>query len=448
MTETKVMTPRVWHNQFKKALVIENPHPKLDAYLTKMGIEAERLETPPSSEAELVDILQRGGHNLIFKRSRVGITEAVVQASPNLFGVILCCIGDDSVDKAACANAGVMVLNDPISNGRSVVELVLGEMIAMGRRLFEAAEDTNANRWTKSGSARYELRGKTVGVLGLGNIGKQVAQICAAFGMNIVFYDSLEVAREVGELMGWRAASSIDELFELSHVVTLHVSASDVTGKSNEGLVTQDMLMSLGSKVDVPGPKLFINAARGFVYEPADLLAAVEARAIDYAFVDVFPQEPRREGEAWINPYAQQPRIYATPHIGASTQEAQPRIARHVAGSTRLFSCYGLLRNCVYSPKTNMGIPEAMNPKHVLAVVHSDQRGTKKAISETIFDAGLSNLSSTHRDFPEHGIAYDVNAINGALTDEQIQGLIERAARNTGDPNAVRSVRMINVCNN
>lgn len=445
MTQQQGFAPRIWRGRFKKALVIENPHPSLDGYLQKLGIEVERIDAPPSEEDALVEILQRGRHNLIFKRSSVQITERMVQAAPDLFGVMLCCIGDDSVDKEACARAGVLVTNDPISNGRSVAEMVLGEMICMGRRLFEATSATQAHRWTKSGTKRYELSGKTLGVVGLGNIGKQVAQLGEALGMEIVFFDNREVAQEVGEVLGWRQARDPRELFELSHVVTLHLSATDYAGRSNRGFLDRETLMALGSKVEVPGPRLFINAARGFIYEPEDLLAAVQAGAIEYAAVDVFPQEPRHKGESWANPYADEPRIYGTPHIGASTQEAQPRIARHVAGTTRLLNALGQVRNCVYSPRHPIGVPEGLDPRYILAVVHSDRRGTKKAIDEAIYDAGLSNLSSVHRDFADYGIAYDVNLVDGELTDAQIQQLIERTAHTTGDPTSIRSVRMIKV---
>ena len=437
--------PRVWRNRFKKALVLENPHPSLDTYLEGLGIEVERINEPPTQDDELIELLRRGRHNLIFKRSRVQITERLVKAAPDLFGVMLCCIGDDSVDKMACAQAGIMVINDPISNGRSVAEMVLGEIICLSRRIFEAAEATEDNRWTKSGADRYEINGKTLGIVGLGNIGKQVAQLGQAMGMKIVFFDNREVAREVGRVLGWHAAKSVKEVFELSHVLTMHLSATDYSGRSNENILTREMFMSMSQDVEIPGPRIFINAARGFIYEPDDLVAAVEAGKIDYACVDVFPREPHHKSEAWTNPYAGVPGIYATPHIGAATQEAQPRIARHVAGSTRLFSHFGRVRNCIYSPKYPIGVPEGEQPSHILAVVHSDRRGTKKAIDETIYDAGLSNLSSVHKDFAPWGIAYDVNVIDGGLSQEQIQGLIDRTVQNTGDPTSIRSVRMIEV---
>lgn len=434
---------RFWRGGFTKALVLENPHSTLDGYLAEQGIEVERLNEPPTTEAELVDILRRGGHNLIYKRSRVQITEAVVQATPNLHGVMLCCIGDDSVDKQACARHGVLVTNDPISNGRSVAELVLGEMICLGRRIFDANDETREHRWLKNNKGRYELRGKTLGVVGLGNIGKQVAQLCDGLGMNIVFYDNREVAQEVGETLGWCLAGSIGEVMARSHVVSLHLSAADWRGKSNTGVVTREDLLGFGSATDKPGPRIFINAARGTIFEPKHLVEAVRDGAIEYACVDVFPEEPHHRGEDWTNPYADVPGIITTPHIGAATQEAQPRIARHVAGTTRQLSQRGRARNCVYSPKYPIGVQGVEGASHILTVVHSDVRGTKHAIDEAIYEAGVSNLGSAHRDFPKYGVAYDVSALSADLDDAQVQDLIRRATDYTGDPTAIRSLRLI-----
>jgi D-3-phosphoglycerate dehydrogenase len=315
----------------------------------------------------------------------------------------------------------------------------------MGRRVFDAAADTAAHRWTKSGDARYEFLGKTLGVVGLGNIGKQVAQMADAFGMDVIFYDNREVAVEVGETLGWTPAKSIQDVFERSHCVTLHVSATDYRGRTNKALITRELLASLGTHTDVPGPKLFINYARGFVLDPADLVAAISAGEIDYGMVDVFPEEPKSKGATWVNPYAECPQVFCTPHIGAATQEAQPRIAKHVAGTTRRLSQRGIVRNCVFSPKYPISVQAGEGKAWVLAVVHCDRRGTKKAIDETIYDAGLSNMSSTHRDMPDYGIAYDLNVLNGPLTDAQIQGLIERAGQFSDDPDAIRSVRQIPV---
>lgn len=443
MTQDQFQT-RVWKGPFTKALILESPHKTLDAYLREQGIEPDRRDTAPESEDELIAWLREGGHNLIFKRSRVPITRRVVEASPNLMGVQLCCIGDDSVDKVACAQHGVMVMNDPISNGRSVAELVLGEMICMSRRVLEASDDMARSRWTKSNRSRYEILGKTLGVIGLGNIGKQVAQLGAAMGMNVVFYDNREVAQEVGATLGWVSVDGVKEVFQRSHVVTVHVSATDFRGRSNENFIDAEAFQAFGELLEVPGPRLFINAARGFIYRPEDLIAGVKSGAIEYAFVDVFPEEPDAVHDAWSNPYADVPQIYSTPHIGASTQEAQPRIARHVSKTVRSFNLYGSLRDCVLFPKMHINVPLDQEPAALLSVVHSDTRGTKKAVTETIYEAGLSNLSSVHRDMPAYGIAYELNALDGTLDDAQIQDMIDRAQRYCG-ASPIRSVRVIPV---
>ena len=120
--------PRIRNGLFRKALILEAPDPSLDGLLAQMGIEVNRYDRALSEE-ELVETIAEGGHDLIFKRSRTPITRAVVEAGSSLAAIMLCCIGDDSVDKQATADHGVLVVNDPVSNGRSVVEMVLGEAV-------------------------------------------------------------------------------------------------------------------------------------------------------------------------------------------------------------------------------------------------------------------------------------------------------------------------------
>ncbi|MFU8807171.1 MAG: 3-phosphoglycerate dehydrogenase, partial [Bradymonadaceae bacterium] len=140
---SKIDGVRFLKSRFAKALILENPHPSLDRHLAAHGIKPQRLpESATLNEDEVVRILEEGQHDLIFKRSRFEINERVLAASQDLAAVMLCCIGDDSVDKVACAREGILVMNDPISNGRSVVEMVFGEMICLARRIFHAASKT------------------------------------------------------------------------------------------------------------------------------------------------------------------------------------------------------------------------------------------------------------------------------------------------------------------
>jgi D-3-phosphoglycerate dehydrogenase len=439
----KIDGVRYLNGKFKKALILEDPDPSLDDYLRKQGIEPDRRET--QDEDEVIEILKEGQHDLLYKRSRFVINDRVLQASENLAAVMLCCIGDDSVDKQACAREGVMVMNDPISNGWSVVEMVFGELITVARRLYDSVEKSNRHEWTKDNRERYELRGKSLSIIGLGNIGKQVAQLAKAFDMDIYFYDTNEVAREVGTTLGWKSCDSMAEAFRNGDFVTVHVSAEDSRGHSNENLLNYDDHFSkLGEKRGENSPRVFLNAARGFLYEPDDLIRAVTEGKIGHAMVDVFPVEPGNKEDPWHNPYAEVERIYNTPHIGAATQEAQPRIAKHKATTTQLFDCYGTVRDTVFSPGNVIGV-EAEDPDVIVTVIHSDVRGTKKAVDDCIYEAGLSNLQSSHRDFPRYGFAYDVNAVDRPLTSEQLTQLVEKARNITGDETAIRAIRIIDV---
>ncbi len=435
--------PRRGRGPLRRALILENPDPALDEALREMGIEPQRLAEPPR-EDELVALLEGGQHDLLFKRSRVPVTERVLAASRKLAAVMLCCIGDDSVDKAAAARQGVMVMNDPVSNGRSVAELVVGEVIALSRRLFESVFELREGIWHKDNRARFEVMGKRLGILGLGKIGRQVAQLAEALEMNVVFYDTAEISREIGLAMGFQAVGSVEELFRASDIVTVHVSAQDTHGRSNAGLLRPEHFAAFASG-PAQRPRIFLNLARGFVVAPETLLGAVRAGHVRYAITDVYPDEPPRStSEGWVFPYAGEPRIFGTPHIGAATREAQPRIARYMARTTQLFSELGMVRNSVFRARANVEFPVTPDEAAAtLAVVHADERGTKKAVDDAIFAAGANNVRSAHVDFPRYGLAYDLSALDRALTEAEIDALVESAARITGDPTAIRAVRTI-----
>ena len=436
---------RFLNEHFEKALILEEPDPSLDDYLREQNIEPDRVPKPECYDQEaMVERLREGQHDLIYKRSKFVVDEDVVQASDNLAAVMLCCIGDDTVDKPACAEEGVLVLNDPVSNGRSVVEMVMGEMILLSRRLYTANESGRRHRWTKDSTRRFELMDKTLSIIGLGNIGKQLARLADSFGMNICFYDKSDVAQEVGTTLGWTSCASISEAFRKGDFVTVHVSAEDPQGQPNEGLLGYDHFRQLGADRPENSPRAFINAARGFLYDPEDLKRAVEKGHVRAAAVDVFPEEPGSEDEDWTNPYAELDNVFTTPHIGAATQEAQPRIASRMATSTRLLNEQGTVRDTVYGQGQTIGV-NAEPPHWILAVVHSDVRGTKKAIDDTIYEAGASNLQSNHRDFPELGIAYDVNAIDQPLSDDQLRDLVDEAVSLSDDPRAIRTLRQFKV---
>jgi D-3-phosphoglycerate dehydrogenase len=392
-------------------------------------------------ESGLIDALHRTRAHVLFKRSQVAVTREVVESCPDLHLVQLCCIGDDSVDKLACAEHGVLVCNDPISNGRSVVELAVGHMIALSRRLYETDVATHLHQWDKSHQGRFEIEGKRLGIVGLGNIGRAVARVARDLGLQVAFYDSRSVAVEVGQEMGFVPCSSLEGLFRTSDLVSVHISALDAAGRDNQDLL-DPVLGQLGADLPSSSPRIFLNLARGNVHSAGALLKAVRDGAIRRAAVDVYPHEPVGAQKGWSNPYADEPRIVCTPHIGAATQEAQPRIARRVAATVEGLSRDGTLRDCVYAPRVEMSLRGDTHGRTVLAVVHSVSRGTKKAVDDAIFESGASNLGSLHKDF-EVGLAYDLSLLDRPLSVHEMELLVDRARAVTGDATAIRAVRQI-----
>ena len=433
---------RVLMGPLSRAVVVEHPDHSLDVMLREQGMEVHRIEHTPD-EAELLEVMQQTRAQVLFKRSRVPVTRELVESCTELFAIQLCCIGDDSVDKQACADHGVLVFNDPISNARSVVELVVAHLIALSRRLYETDPVCRQGIWEKNNTERYEIKGKVLGILGLGNIGRQVARAADALGMRVHFFDSRYAATEVGTEFGWEAASSIQELMAASDYITVHLSASDERGQSNRNILTRDILMMLGKNRPESSPRIFLNLGRGFLHQPEDLLAAIDAGVIRRAAIDVYPDEPRG-GEDWDNPYESNTRVAVTPHIGAATLEAQPRIARRVAWTLGQYSKNGTVRDMVFSPRARLGlVDDASSDKVLLAVAHSTARGTKRAVDDAIYKAGASNLSSVHKDFESLGMAYDLSVIDRLLSEEEVHGLVSEAARVSNDPTAIRSVRQI-----
>lgn len=435
------MSARLLEGPLKRVLIVENPSSVIDDHLKAAGIEVLRLDYVPN-EDELINEINVFEAQAVFKRSRVGISRKVIESCPLLMVIQLCCIGDDSVDKDACAEHGILVFNDPVSNGDSVVELALGHLISLSRRLFDTNESCRIGEWQKTNHERYEISGKVLGIVGLGNIGRKLARTVQSLGMKVIFFDTRQVSIELGKEFGWESMLSLEDIFRASDCITLHLSAQDILGVSNEGRISREILMSLGADRP-PGPRIFLNLSRGFLHTPEDLIHAIQAGKIKHAAVDVYPSEPRK-GEVWANPYSEESRVIVTPHIGASTQEAQPRIGERVTETFLAFSKLGSIRETPFLLRFSLGLNDMVNAGDVLLMVcHGTERGTKRAIDEVIYDAGVSNLSSSHRDFDRWGFAYDLARLDRPLTLTQLKSIEARAEKITGQRNAIRSIRQV-----
>ena len=296
-----------------RALLLENLHPLATSILTDAGIEVES-RTGALSEDELVAALERV--DLLGIRSKTEVTARVLAARPELVAVGAFCIGTNQIDLDVATERGIAAFNAPYSNTRSVVELAIANIIAMARRLTERDKALHAGIWDKSADGSHEVRGRTLGIVGYGNIGSQLSVVAEMLGMQVYFYDTEEKLA----LGNARRCSSLDELLDSVETVTLHVDGR----MGNAGIFGKAQFERMRPR------SLFLNLSRGFVVDYDSLRDAVVAGHVAGAAVDVFPVEPRRRGDRFDSPLRGLPNVILTPHVGGSTEEAQEDIGRFV----------------------------------------------------------------------------------------------------------------------
>lgn len=255
-------------------------------------------------------------------RSKTRITRKVLEAAEKLQAIGCFCIGVNQVDLAAATDKGVVVFNAPYSNTRSVAELVIANAIMLIRRIPDKNKAAHEGIWMKDSKGSYELRGKTLGIIGYGNIGSQVSVLAEAMGMKVLFYD-VEIKLPLGNA---KDAKTLKELLQKSDVVTLHVPDTPQT----RYLITKNNLKYFKKGA------ILINYARGEVVNLDDLSKAIKEGDLSGAALDVYPWEPEKNGDQFTTPMQQLPNVILTPHIGGSTEEAQENIGSDV--SNKLFN--------------------------------------------------------------------------------------------------------------
>ena len=291
-------------------------------------------------------------------RSRTQLTETVFAAARKLMAVGCFCIGTNQVDLAAAARRGVPVFNAPFSNTRSVAELVLAEIIMLMRGIPQRNALAHRGGWLKSADHAYEVRGKTLGIVGYGHIGAQISVLAENLGMQVVFYD-IETKLPLGNA---RQLPSLEALLGVADVVTLHVPETEQT----RHLIGAAELAAMK-----PGSHL-INASRGTVVDIDALAAALHSKHLHGAAIDVFPLEPQANGDEFLSPLRGLDNVLLTPHIGGSTQEAQANIGAEVASKLIRYSDNG-------STLSAVNFPEVSLPAHAdscrLLHIHRNQPG-------------------------------------------------------------------------
>ena len=347
-----------------KALLLENVHPDAHRLLEEAGLEV--TEQPSAlDEQELSAALP--GVAVLGIRSKTRLTQAVLAAAPDLVAVGAFCIGTDQIDLAAASGLGIAVFNAPYSNTRSVVELTLAEIIALTRRLTEKDRAMHAGVWNKSARGAHEVRGRTLGIVGYGNIGAQLSVVGEALGMRVVFYDTADKLA----LGNARRCVSLDELLEISDIVSLHVDGRP----SNSSLFGEKEFSRMR-----PGA-LFLNLCRGFVIDHEALRRHLLSGHLAGAAVDVFVAEPHSAGEGFESVLRGLPNVILTPHIGGSTEEAQADIGGFVGNKLVDFVSVGSTSLSVNIPQ--VALPPATGT-HRLAHLHQNVPGVLAEINSVL----------------------------------------------------------------
>lgn len=383
-----------------KVLLLEGIHQNAVKELNARGYH--NVELLPGAladdelKAKIADVYMVG------IRSQTQLRAPILEAAKRLFCVGCFSIGTNQVDLKAARAHGIPVFNAPYSNTRSVAELVIGEIVMLMRGIFPKSQGAHVGAWNKSAANSFELRGKTLGIVGYGHIGTQVSILAEAMGMQVVYYDIIKKLA----LGNAKPCGTLDELLAISDVVTLHVpqtpSTRDMMGEA------QFAKMKKGS--------YFLNAARGTVVQIDPLAAALKSGHILGAALDVFPVEPGSNKEKFVSPLQGLDNVILTPHIGGSTKEAQENIGSEVAQKLIDFSDNGSTIGAV-------NFPQAALPVHRSCTrflhIHRNVPGVMRQINDVLSQRGLNIAAQYLQTDPELG--YVVVDVDGEVDPSELR---------------------------
>jgi D-3-phosphoglycerate dehydrogenase len=386
-----------------RALLLEGIHPDAVKILESMGAEVETLDRA-LDERSLAAALD--GVHLLGIRSKTEVRAEVLEQAHDLLAIGAFCIGTNQIDLETASEHGIAVFNAPFSNTRSVVELAIGEIVALTRKLTQKNADMHAGVWDKSAKAAHEIRGRRLGIVGYGNIGTQLSVIAEALGMSVYFFDTADRLA----LGNARRCESLDELLDTVDIVTLHVDGRP----GNSGMFGEEQFarMRRGS--------LFLNLSRGFVVDHHALREHILGGHLAGAAVDVFPHEPAGRGDEFVSDLRGLPNVILTPHIGGSTEEAQQDIGRYVAGKLRDYCEYGSTTLSVNLP--HLALPPREGGRRI-AHLHRNVPGVLAAINSLLAEHKVNIDAQMLETRKGYGyVLTDVNidylpTLRGALTD-------------------------------
>ncbi|KAM4055968.1 d-isomer specific 2-hydroxyacid dehydrogenase, NAD binding domain-containing protein [Hirsutella rhossiliensis] len=377
-----------FNTQDIKILLLENVNQTGQNTLKEQGYQVEALKTS-LPEDQLIDKI-RDVH-VIGIRSKTKLTERVLREAKNLLVVGCFCIGTNQVDLDYAASHGIAVFNSPFANSRSVAELVIAEIITLARQLGDRSSEMHRGTWNKVSAKCWEVRGKTLGIVGYGHIGSQLSVLAEAMGMNVIYYDVVTLMA----LGTSRQVPTLESLLEEADFVTLHVP--DLPETRNMISAAQLNHMKNGSYL--------INASRGSVVDIAALINAMRCGKIAGAALDVYPHEPAANGDYFsnnLNSWAEDLRnlsnIILTPHIGGSTEEAQRAIGTEVADALVRYINQGITVGSVNMPEAQLRSLTLDEPEHARVIyIHRNVPGVLRKVNEILGDHNVDKQISDSR---------------------------------------------------
>ena len=357
-----------------KILLLENISDSAVEELKQSGYAEIKKLSGALDEAELIREIK--GVHILGIRSKTRISENVIGKADKLLAIGAFCIGINQVDLRAATEKGIAVFNAPYSNTRSVAELVIGLCVMLIRKITDKNIAAHKGVWLKEAKGSFELRGKTLGVIGYGNIGSQVSVMAEALGMNVVYYDVLTKlphgnAKQIRDLK---------ELLKQSNIVTLHVP-SDATTRNmiNENTLGE---MQKGS--------IFLNYSRGDVVDLNALKKFIDSGKISGAAIDVFPEEPEKNGDEFSSNLQNLSNVILTPHIGGSTEEAQANIGLDVTAKLINYLELGTSNGSHTVPELSLP-PQAET--HRILHIHENIPGVLGEINSKMSERGINILA-------------------------------------------------------
>ncbi len=354
-------------------LLLENISETAVQSIKAAGYTSVKKFTGALSEEDLIKEIKNV--HMLGIRSKSLITKAVLDAAPKLQAIGCFCIGVNQVDLKSATKKGVVVFNAPYSNTRSVAELVIGLSIVLIRRIIDKNKAAHEGKWMKDAKGSFELRGKTLGIIGYGNIGKQVSILAEGLGLKVIFFDTM-TKLTIGNAV---ACQTLEELAEKSDIITLHVPETNET----KNMINAEVISQMKQGA------ILINYARGEVVDLDALAAALKSGHLSGAAIDVFPVEPEKNGDPFSTPLQGLSNVILTPHIGGSTQEAQENIGVDVSSKLISYMEKGITWGSHSVPPINLPLLEGA---HRILHIHNNVPGVLSEINTALSKAHINIL--------------------------------------------------------